>query len=117
MLEWGPGLIAEEVCQPHLPQPYKRFVEEYPELNRAYTALARACHEHGPLDDRSRRLVKLGIAVGLGSEGAVKSHARRALQMGVSADEVRHAVLLGMTTVGFPGTIAALEWVRDVTAD
>ena len=101
----------------HLPRPYKRFVEEYPELNQAYTALARACHDQGPLDDRTRRLVKLGIAVGVGSEGAVKSHARRALQMGLSTDEVRHAVLLGMTTVGFPRTIAALEWIRDVASD
>lgn len=99
---------------PHLPAPYKRFVNDFPEINKAYTEFARACHDHGPLDEKTRRLVKLGIAVGHGSEGAVKSHARRALKSGATTDEVQHAVLLGMTTVGFPQTIAALGWIRDV---
>ncbi len=98
----------------HLPAPYKRFVKDYPDIDKAYSAFAQACHQHGPLDEKTRRLVKLGIAVGLGSEGAVKSHARRALQLGAARDEVEHAVLLAMTTIGFPATIAALEWVREV---
>jgi 4-carboxymuconolactone decarboxylase len=99
---------------PHLPSPYKNFVKDFPELNEAYTALGKACHDQGPLDEKTRRLVKLGIAVGICSEGAVKSHARRALAMGVTEEEVRHAVLLGMTTIGFPRTVAALEWIREV---
>lgn len=99
---------------PHIPAPYKRFVKDFPEVSKAYSAFAKSCHEHGPLNEKTRRLVKLGVAVGLCSEGAVKSHARRALQIGASPDEVRHAVLLGMTTVGFPQTIAALEWLQEV---
>jgi alkylhydroperoxidase/carboxymuconolactone decarboxylase family protein YurZ len=98
----------------HLPAPYKRFVKDYPDIDKAYSAFARACHEHGPLDEKTRRLVKLGVALGLRSEGAVKSHARRAMQLGASREEIEHAVLLGMTTAGFPGTIAALDWVREV---
>ena len=57
----------------YLPEIYKEFVKQYPEVSKAYDALADSCHEHGPLDKKTRRLVKLGIAVGLGSEGAVKS--------------------------------------------
>jgi alkylhydroperoxidase/carboxymuconolactone decarboxylase family protein YurZ len=72
------------------------------------------CHASGPLDDRTRRLVKLGIAVGINSEGAVRSHARRALDEGVSPEELRHAVLLGLTTIGFPEMNAALKWVDTV---
>jgi AhpD family alkylhydroperoxidase len=97
-----------------MPAPYQRFVKDFPEINDAYSAFARACHDHGPLDEKTRRMVKLGIAVGHGSEGAVKSHARRALQLGATAEEIQHAVVLGMTTVGFPQTTAALEWIRDV---
>lgn len=59
-----------------------------------------------------RRLIKLGIAIGSESEGAIKSHARRALAIGVTPDEIRHAVLLGLTTIGFPKMIAALNWVH-----
>ncbi len=104
----------KEFIMPHLPSPYKRFINDFPELNKTYTDFAKSCHDHGPLDEKTRRLIKLGIAVGLCSEGAVKSHARRALAMGVSENEIQHAVLLGMTTVGFPKTIAALEWIREV---
>lgn len=98
----------------YLPSPYKRFLETYPDLAEDYEKLALGCHRGGPLDEGQRRLVKLGIAIGLASEGAVKSHARRALEAGVSPDEIRHAVLLALTTVGFPAMIAAGEWVEEV---
>ena len=61
-----------------------------------------------------RRLVKLGIAVGAGLEGAVHSHTRRALAEGITPEEIRHAILMAMTTVGFPRTMAALSWVNDL---
>jgi len=101
---------------PYLPAPYREFVRKHPVLADAYEKLALACHEAGPLEEKTRRLVKLGIAVGHQSEGAVKSHARRALEAGASAEEVRHAVLLALTTVGFPAMIAAGEWVEEVLA-
>jgi len=99
---------------PYLPAPYRRFVENYPQLAESYEQLANACHEAGPLIEPVRRLIKLGIAVGLQSEGAVKSHARRALEAGATPEEIRHAVLLALTTTGFPGMIAALEWIEEV---
>ena len=58
--------------------------------------------------------MKLGISIGLTSEGAVRSHSRRALEEGIAADELRHAVLLSFTTVGFPTMIAAMKWVDQV---
>lgn len=101
---------------PYLPSPYRRFVERFPQLAESYERLASSCHEAGPLAEPVRRLVKLGVAVGAQSEGAVKSHARRALEGGATPDEVRHAVLLSLTTAGFPGMIAALEWIEEILA-
>ena len=98
----------------YLPQPYQRFVKQHPELNRAYEQLAVACHEAGPLEEKTRRLIKLGIAIGQHSEGATKSHVRRALEAGASAAEIRHTVVLALTTIGFPAMIAANEWVEEV---
>ena len=60
--------------------------------------------------------MKIGIAVGARLEGAVHSHVRRALEAGASADEIRHAVRLALTTIGFPTMMAALGWVNDVLA-
>lgn len=98
----------------YLPDIYIDFKRQYPEVAGAYDELALKCHEWGPLDAKTRRLVKLGIAIGLNSEGGVRSHARRALAEGASADEIRHVVLLAFTTAGFPYMAAAMKWVEKV---
>ncbi len=98
----------------YLPDVYKEFQGQFPDIAKAYDELALKCHHWGPLDEKTRRLVKLGIAIGLNSEGGVRSHARRALEEDITADEIRHAVLLAFTTAGFPTMIAAMKWVDKV---
>lgn len=98
----------------YLPNIYEEFLRDYPELATAYNSLASRLHDSGPLDQRARRLVKLGVAVGAKSEGAVRSHVRKALDEGLTPAEIEHAVLLGLTTAGFAGMIAALKWTREV---
>jgi 4-carboxymuconolactone decarboxylase len=98
----------------YLPEIYKEFNKQFPEVAKAYDVLAASCHDWGPLDEKTRQLVKLGIAIGLSSEGAVRSHSRRALQEGISPDELRHAVLMALTTAGFPAMIASMKWVEEV---
>jgi alkylhydroperoxidase/carboxymuconolactone decarboxylase family protein YurZ len=100
----------------YLPEVYKDFKKQYPKIARGYDSLALACHAWGPLDEKSRRLVKLGIAIGLNSEGGVRSHVRRGLAEGITPDEIRHAVLLAFTTTGFPTMIASLKWAEEVIA-
>ena len=97
-----------------LPFSYERFKKEFLKVEKEYEKLSRKCHDAGPLNEKERRLTKLGIAIGSGSEGAVKSHTRKALAIGISPEEIRHAVLLGLTTIGFPKMIAALNWVHEV---
>lgn len=96
-----------------LPFSYQRFKEEFPEIEKEYDRLAKKCHQRGPLNEKTRRLIKLGIAIGANSEGAVKSHTRRALAIGITPREIYHAVLLGLTTIGFPKMISALNWVHE----
>ena len=98
-----------------LPKHFVDFTEEHPELANAYEAFGRACHTAGPLDERSRALVKLGIAIGSRQEGAVHAQVRKALASGVRADALRHAALLAMPTIGFPAAMAALSWIDDLT--
>jgi 4-carboxymuconolactone decarboxylase len=98
----------------YLPDIYRDFRRQFPEIARGYDDLAVKCHDWGPLDKKAQRLVKLGVAIGLSSEGGVRSHARRALEEGITADEIRHAVLLAFNTGGFPAMIAAMKWVDEV---
>lgn len=98
----------------YLPDVYKEFNQDHPDVAKLFEELAEKCHEAGPLDGRTRRLVKLGIAVGLNSEGAVRSHTRRALEAGIPAEEIEHVILLCLTTAGFPTMIAAYKWAHEV---
>jgi alkylhydroperoxidase/carboxymuconolactone decarboxylase family protein YurZ len=98
----------------YLPEIYMDFIRRYPSIGKAYATLANSCHKAGPLDKKTRRLIKLGIAIGINSEGSVRSHVRRALEEGISQEEIRHVVLLAFTTVGFPTMIAAYKWVEEV---
>lgn len=66
-----------------LPGAAGELAEQHPDLWSAYAALGKACAEAGPLSDRERRLVKLALAVGAASEGAVHSHCRRARAEGI----------------------------------
>ena len=98
----------------YLPQVYRDFRREHPDIAAAYDRLGDACRQAGPLAVREQRLVKLGIAIGLSSEGAVRSHVRRGLAEGITPDELLHAVTLSVPTVGFPATAAAYRWATEV---
>ncbi|MEJ2292175.1 MAG: carboxymuconolactone decarboxylase family protein [Deinococcales bacterium] len=97
-----------------LPKPYERLKQRYPDVVRAYETLGQAATDAGPLSEREQRLVKFALAVGAAHEGALHSHARRALKAGVTADELRHAVLQATTTLGFPSMMRAMTWLEDV---
>jgi alkylhydroperoxidase/carboxymuconolactone decarboxylase family protein YurZ len=98
----------------HLPQVYVAFRERFPEVAHQLDALAIATESAGPLDERAQRLVKLALAVAKESPGAVRSNVRKALAAGDTAEEIRHVVLLAITTCGFPTAAASMQWVDDV---
>jgi 4-carboxymuconolactone decarboxylase len=101
----------------YLPDIYSEFRERFPEVAEANDALGRATREAGPLDERTQRLIRLGIAIGAEAEGAVKSSVRKALDRGITAEEIRHVAMLAVTTAGFPTAIAGLGWIDEVLAN
>jgi 4-carboxymuconolactone decarboxylase len=100
----------------HLPGVYLRFRGGYPAVAAALDELGEAIDGAGPLDDRTARLVKLGLAIGGAAEGSVRSNARKALAAGATAEELRHVALLAVTTCGFPAAIAGIGWIDEVLA-
>ena len=101
--------------QERLPGFLDRVIADYPEVWRAYRQLSDAAAAAGPLDAHSQRLVKLALAVGARSQGAVHSHARRALREGIPAAALLQIPLLAVSSIGWSAAMAALAWVRDVT--
>ena len=99
-----------------LPTFYETFRTTHPRLVEAYERLGDATRAAGPLAPAQAELVKLGIAAGARLEGAVHSHARRALEAGARPDELRHVALLAITTLGFASAMAVRAWIEDVLA-
>lgn len=99
--------------QEPLPPSIVKFQSKHPAVWDAFDKLGEACHETGPLDEKSRRLIKVALAVALRHEGAVHSAARNALSSGVSREELEHIVILSITTIGWPAANAAMTWIED----
>lgn len=97
-----------------LPKRYTRFTNEFPNVFKAYEEMGSAVHNAGPLDNKTRALIKLSISTGARLEGAVHSHTRKALKAGCTKEEIRHAVILSLPTIGLPSMMAALSWVDDI---
>jgi hypothetical protein len=68
----------------------------------------------GPLDERTVRLVKLGIAIGAKPSALLARTPARSLAGQVRPEELRHVGLLALTTIGFPHTAAGLSWIEEV---
>ncbi len=94
-----------------------RLVKENADIWEAYQKLGKACSEAGPLEGRTLRLVKLVLAAGSDSEGAVHSQVRRGNAEGLSPGELRHVAFLAVTTPGFPKAVAALTWIEDIVEE
>ncbi len=97
-----------------LPKRFKKFQKEFPEVAKAYEELGSAVHKSGPLNEKTRALVKLAISTGAGMEGAVHSHTRKAIEAGCSKAEIKQTVMLALPTIGFPATMAVMSWVEDI---
>lgn len=101
---------------PKLPKPYQQFKKAHAKVWRAYDRLGASAAAEGPLDQKTRELIKLGMAAAIQSESAVHSHTHRALEAGATVEEIEHAILLGVTTLGFPAMMAALTWAQAAMA-
>jgi 4-carboxymuconolactone decarboxylase len=101
----------------YLPEIFETLKQQYPDIVDSYQKVGELCANAGPINEKNRHLIQLGIAIGVSSRGAVRSHARRALEAGATEKEVVQAVLLAMPIIGFPATVGAYEWIRSVLAD
>ena len=103
---------ARKPRPPKPPRTYERFVGRFPELAAAWEAMGAAARASGPLDDRTGRLVKLGVAIGAQKSGAVQAAVRHARAAGIPAADIEQAAALSASTIGVPGAVAAWSWIR-----
>ncbi|MGK9368519.1 carboxymuconolactone decarboxylase family protein [Melioribacter sp. Ez-97] len=97
-----------------LPKRFERFLKEYPQVAVAYEKLGGAVHEAGPLDEKTRILIKLALSAGAMMEGAVHAQVRKAVKAKIKNEEIRQVALLAIPTIGFPASMAVMSWIDDI---
>src|SRR5579862_286583 len=102
---------------PKLPKHFTDFIEAYPEIGKAYGDLGMAVSAAGPIDKKTQLLIKISVSIAAGLEGGTHSNVRKALEEGATPEEIRHAAILTLTTLGFPAMMKGLAWVEDVLCD
>ena len=95
---------------------FVQFVNRFPGLGKAWDMMREAVAEAGPLDEKTRRLVKLAIAAATEAEGATHSAARKARAAGVSSEEMEQVVALAASTIGLPNAVKIYGWIREAGA-
>lgn len=93
---------------------YRKLTEKFPEVMAAVENLGTTVRDAGPIDRKTSELIQLGVAAAAQSTGSVHSHARRALQAGATMEEIQHALLLLISTIGFPKVAASLSWIDEM---
>jgi alkylhydroperoxidase/carboxymuconolactone decarboxylase family protein YurZ len=105
------SMTKQKAKHAELPPAARTFATRHKTVWKAYEALGAATAEAGPLDARTRRLVKLALAIGAQAQGATSSHARRGKADGASRSEMHHVAVLAATTLGLPAAVRAMAWI------
>lgn len=99
------------------PEHYRVIKQRHQEVIAAVETLGETLKRQGPIDEKTAQLIQLAAAAAVRSEGAVHSHTRRALDAGASTEEIRHALLMLTSTIGFPAMMAAMAWADNVLGE
>ncbi|HIG68376.1 MAG TPA: carboxymuconolactone decarboxylase family protein [Porticoccaceae bacterium] len=93
---------------------YLKIKNSHPNFIETVEALGTAVKAFGPIDEKTAQLIQLAGAAAIRSEGAVHSHAKRAIDVGVDQEAIYHTLILLTSTIGFPNVAAAMCWVDDI---
>ncbi len=94
---------------------FSQFKEEFPEIHEKHEALGKEVHEKGgPLDGKSRWLIKMAISGACNHKRALETHIRKARAAGINEDEIKHALLLLIPTAGFPAFMKSYAVLKSI---
>jgi len=92
----------------------KYFIEKHGEVYEAYENYGKKVHyEGGPLDQKTRWLIKVAVSAACQHHYSVRTHIRKALKSGCTREEIEHAILLVGPTAGFPSMMESILSLRN----
>ncbi len=91
--------------QDELRAPARALRRAIPEVYDGYRQLHAAAYAAGALDEKTKELIALGIAVSKECDGCIASHARGAARTGATEAEVAEALGVTIAMNGGPATV------------
>ncbi len=94
------------------------FIKRHKEIAGAYEDFGKLLHlQGGPLDEKTRWLIKVSVSTTSGHDLALRTHLQKAERAGCTLEEIEHAILLTASTAGFPAMMTGLMIFREVFED
>tara|TARA_B100000683_G_C12097322_1_gene393612 strand:- start:136 stop:447 length:312 start_codon:yes stop_codon:yes gene_type:complete len=93
--------------------PLQTFIEEAPEVQKAYADFIQSLIAEEGLDSKTKQLIYIGMKMIADDERAVKVHVPMAKNAGATREEVKTAVLLGLSVIGMKAVSKYLPLVLD----
>jgi alkylhydroperoxidase/carboxymuconolactone decarboxylase family protein YurZ len=94
--------------------PLQTFVEESPEIQKAYAGFIQSIIDDKGLDNKTKQLIYIGIKMVTDDERAVQMHVPMAKNAGASRDEIKTTVLLGLSVIGLKAASKYLPVVLEI---
>ena len=93
---------------------FTKFKDDFPKVYSDHEALGKEIHENsGPLDEKTRWLIKIAISGASRHALALETHITKAREAGVTDDEMKQALLLLIQTTGFPTFMEAYSILKE----
>jgi AhpD family alkylhydroperoxidase len=93
--------------QDELREPTRELRRAIPGVYDGYRQMHAAAYAAGDLDQKTKELIALAIAVSTQCDGCIASHARGAARRGATEAEVAEAMGVAIAMNGGPGTVYA----------
>jgi AhpD family alkylhydroperoxidase len=94
-----------QAIQDELREPARALRRAIPGVYDGYRQMHAAAYADGALDQKTKELIALAIAVSKQCDGCIASHARGAVRTGATEEEVADALGVVIAMNGGPGTV------------
>ena len=91
-----------------------KFSSAQPEVAKAFSALHRGASTPGQLDQKTKELIALAIAIAARCDGCIAFHTHDALQAGASKEEIMETLSVAVLMGGGPAMMYAVHAIEAV---
>ncbi len=105
--DWGAMIVAMNGAVRELRQ-------AAPEVMKSFSEMARAAHGHDALDQKTKELVALGIAVAIRCAPCIAYHSEAAVKQGASREAVAETLTMAIYMGAGPSVMYAAQALKAV---